>query len=438
MKKTFLFLLFAAFAIVASAQDYNKVAINYQLKKYEDVKNDIDKLSNDNKAKDKAETYLWKAAIYGQLYSDSALAAKYPDAAQQSVEAFNKYQQMDPTLKLLKEGNATAAINGIAWLYSTSFNNGKKYFTQSKWPEAFQEFSRATQLSEFINKNGFNSNKSLIDTFTVLYTGYAAQNMNKPDSAVAYYEKLADLKTGGPDLQPMYQYLLDDLSKMNQPEQFNKYLAIAKELYPDKSAVWSQIEMGNMSQNASLDQIMAKYQQDSASNLTEDQLVNFAETFANPQQLQSLDSAKQVQYKLTAANIYKRAFDQNPSQGIYAYNAGLLNYNIFNDLEDKHYGLRGEGAGLKAQRAAIEKQQQVYADSAIAWLEKGYEIMKAKTDRDKIVSNSLNHAVDYLANLYMWKREQTKGSNSAAASKDYDKYDAKFKQFDAEHDKYKM
>jgi hypothetical protein len=430
--------LFAAFTIVASAQDYNKVMLNYQLKKYEDAKSEIDKLSSDSKAQDKPETYLWKAAIYSQLYSDSTLAGKYPDAAEQATSAFNTYLQKDPSLKLLKEGNTSAAINGIAWLYSTSFNNGKKYFTQSKWPEAFQEFKRATELSEFINKNGFNSNKSLIDTFTVLYTGYAAQNMGKPDSAIVYYEKLADLKTGGPDLEPMYQYMLDDYSKMKQPEKFTKYLAIAKELYPDKASLWSQIEMSNMSQNSSLDQIMAKYQQDSATNLTEDQLITYAETFANPQQLQSLDSAKQVQYKLTAANIYKRAFGQNPNQGIYAFNAGLLNYNIFNDLEDKHYNLRGEGAGLKAQRAAIEKQQQVYADSAIVWLERGYNVMKAKTDRDKIESNSLNHSVDYLANLYMWKREQTKASNSATASKDYDEYDAKFKQFDAEHDKYKM
>ena len=438
MKKTFLFVLFAAFTVVAFAQDYNKVMLDYQLKKYDDAKNEIDKLSNDNKAKDKPETYLWKAAIYGQLYSDSTLAAKYPDAAQQSMDAFSIYQQKDPTLKLMKEGNTGSAVNGIAWLYSTSFNNGKKYFTQSKWPEAFQEFSRATQLSEFINKNGFNSNKSLIDTFTTLYTGYAAQNMNKPDSAVLYYEKLADLKTGGPDLQPMYQYLLDDLSKMNKPDQFTKYLAIAKELYPDKASTWSQLEMGNMSQNASLDQIMTKYQQDSANNLTEDQLINYAETFANPQQLQTLDSAKQVQYKLTAARIYERAFAQNPNQGIYAYNAGLLNYNIFNNLEDQRYNLRGESAALKAQRADIVKQQQVYADTAIEWLEKGYNVMKAKTDRDKIESNSLNHSVDYLANLYMWKRDQTKGSSSATATKDYDKYDAKFQQFDAEHDKYKM
>src|SRR4051812_47651332 len=98
MKRPILLLLFAAFAIFASAQDYNKVMLDYQVKKYEDAKNEIDKLSNDAKAKDKPETYLWKAAVYGQLFADSTLAAKYPDAAQQAMDAFNTYQQTDPSL----------------------------------------------------------------------------------------------------------------------------------------------------------------------------------------------------------------------------------------------------------------------------------------------------------------------------------------------------
>jgi hypothetical protein len=206
-------------------------------------------------------------------------------------------------------------------------------------------------------------------------------------------------------------------------------------LYPNEAAVWNQLEINNMSQNSSLDQIMAKYQQESSGNLTEEQLASYAETFVNPQQLQTLDTAKQIQFKETAADIFKRAFALNSKQGIYAYNAGLLSYNIFNTLEDKRFALRGEGAALKAQRAEIEKKQQVYADSAIVWLEKGYEALKAKTERDRVEASSLNHAVDYLANLYMWKRDQTKGTANA---KDYDKYDAKFQQYDAEHDKYKM
>lgn len=436
MKKTILSFLFAALGFMAMAQDkdFVKLDLAYQAKKYEDAKKELDKVSADPKAKDKPQISLYEAAIYSQFFADSTLAAKYPDAGNHAYAAFNTYLQKDPSLKILKETNI---LNSISWLYSSSFNNGKKFFTQSKWPESFENFKRATELSEFINKNGFNTNKSAIDTFTVLYTGYAAQNAGKPEDAVVYYEKLADLKVAGADMQPMYQYMLDDYAKMKQTDKFAKYLTLAKELYPGQATVWSQMEMNNMSQNSSMDQIIAKFKQESAGDLSEDQLITYAETFASSdkEQLKGMDSAAQMKLKLVAADAYAKAFAKNPTKGIYAFNAGVLNYNAFSILDERYYNMRGESPALKAARADIQTQQSPYADSAIIWLEKGYDVLKAKTTREKQESNSLNRSVDYLANLYMWKRDRTKGT---AAAKDYDKYDAKFKQFDDEHDKYKQ
>lgn len=429
MKKLMFSLLLASSAYLAMAQDYSKVQTMYTQKKYEDAKTELDKIASSDKAKDKPETYLWQAAINSELYSDSTKAAQHPDAGEQAYTALMTYQQKDPTLKTLKE-NGT--LNSIAYLYTTSFNQGKKYFSQSNWPLAYSNFKRASEMSEFINKNGFNTNKSSIDTFTVLYTGYAAQNSNKPEDAVVYYEKLADLKVAGSDMQPMYQYMLDDYSKMKATDKFTKYLAVAKELYPDKSALWSQMEMGNMTSGSSLDQIVDKYKAASTSNLNEDQLVGYAEAFNDPEKVKALDSSKQIDLRMMSADIYKKLYALNP-KGLYAFNAGVLNYNIFNVLDDRYYSMRGESAALKTQRANITKQQLPYADTAIAWLEKSYDIMKAKTDREKTESNSLNRSVDFLANLYMWKRERSKG----VAPKDYDKYDAKYNQYSNEHDKYK-
>ncbi len=430
MKKMMLSLLFASTGYIAMAQDYTKVLTMYQLKKYEDAKKELDKIAASEKGKDKPETYLWTAALNSEFYKDSAgFAAKYPNAASDAYTALNTYQQKDPSLKALKE---TGTLNSIAWLYTTSFNNGKKYFSQSNWPEAYKNFKLAADMGEFINKNGFSTSKSQIDTFTVLYTGYSAQNAGKPEDAVAYYEKLADLKTGGKDLQPMYQYMLDDYSKMKQTDKFNKYLAVAKELYPDQSALWSQIEMGAMTSGSSLQQIIDNYKAAANTALTEDQLIGYAEALNDPEKTKGLDSTQQISVKLLSADIYKRLFTVNP-KGIYAFNAGVLNYNIFNTLDDRFFALRGESASLKAQRTDIQKQQIPYADTAIAWLEKGYDILKAKTDREKSESNSLNRSVDYLANLYQWKRERSK----VLAPKEYDKYDAKFNQYSNEHDKYR-
>jgi tetratricopeptide (TPR) repeat protein len=340
---------------------------------------------------------------------------------------------MDTSLKLLKENG----LRGLGILYSSSFNSGKKYFTESKWQQAFDNFKRAEELGEFVTKNGFSNNadKNSIDTFTVLYTGFAAQNNNKPADAIVYYEKLADRKIGTKEMADMYHYMLNHYSTQKNTEKFTKYLTLAKELYPDQNAKWSQIEMNNMNQTAGMDQIIGKYKQDDAAGkMTEDQYITYAQAFASPEkdQLSKLDSTQQVELKFTAADAFKKAFALN-NNGIYAYNAGVLYYNVYSILEEKLYGLRGTSATLKAQREEVQKQQMPLADSAINWLEKGYTILKAKTNREKTESNSLNRAVDFLANLYAYKRDRSKGVNV----KDVDKYDAKFKEYDNEHDKYK-
>ncbi|MDQ2753388.1 MAG: hypothetical protein M3R72_10245 [Bacteroidota bacterium] len=430
MKKITLSLLFASIVCVAMAQDYTKVSTFYTLKKYDDAKKELDKIAASDKGKDKADTYLWEAALNSEFYKDSTDASKYPNAAEDAYNALMTYEQKDTSLKALR-GNGS--LNSIAALYTTSFNEGKKYFTQSNWPLAFTNFKRAEGMSEFINKHGFNSNKSAVDTFTILYTGYAAQNAGKLDDAVTYYQKLADIKAGGKDLQPMYQYMLDDFQRLKQPDKFTKYLAVAKQLYPDQSSMWTQMEMSNMTSGSSLQQIIDKYKAEANGSLTEDQLVAYAEAFNDPEKSKTLDSSQQIELKKTSAEIYEKLFTMNPNKGLYAFNAGVLQYNIFNVFDDRYYALRGEGASLKVKRTDIQKAQVPYADSAIYWLEKGYNVMKAKTDRDKNESSSLNRSVDFLANLYQWKRERTKG----VAPKDYDKYDAKFNQFSNEHDKYK-
>ena len=182
---------------------------------------------------------------------------------------------------------------------------------------------------------------------------------------------------------------------------------------------------------------MAKYKTDDASGaLKEDAYVTYAESFAQPDknQLAQLDSAQQQELKLAAADAFMKAFNLNNTNGLYAFNAGVLYYSIFGQLDDQFYNLRGESAGLKAQRDAVVKEQQDYASKSIEWLEKGYNVLKAKPTREKTESASLNRSVDYLANLYLWKRDKSRGTNT----KDYDAFDAKYKQFDGEHDKYKQ
>jgi hypothetical protein len=193
------------------------------------------------------------------------------------------------------------------------------------------------------------------------------------------------------------------------------------------------MEMQKMT-GGSLDETLAKYKaSDAAGQITNDeQYAVFAETFVNPQKIKDLDSAKKAELKSVAIDAYQKAFALNPKQGIYAFNVGILNYNTFDNLSTIQVGYRGQGPALKAKRDALDKQMTPYADTSILWLEKGFTILSATTDRDKSETSSLKRCSGVLATLYEWKKNQAVGRTP----QDVDKYDAKFKFYDAEFSKY--
>ena len=133
MKKILFAIAFVSFGVAVNAQDYTKVMLLEQTKKYEEAKKEIDDMLTKEKAKNNPETYLWKATVYGDLFADKALYAKYPDAATESYSAFAKYKEMQPDLKALKENTKV-----LGSLYGTSFEYGKQYFQQSKWDSSFR------------------------------------------------------------------------------------------------------------------------------------------------------------------------------------------------------------------------------------------------------------------------------------------------------------
>ncbi len=433
MKRMFLFpvLVFSFFHV--QSQDFKKVETAVILKQPETAKAELDKVMSDPKAQQKPEGLYYRAWIYSSFYKDPVLRAKYPNSEVTADEALKKYAQSDTAFAQVKQYGAEPFFN----IYSISFNEGIRTFNEKKWDSASHFFGLAAEYSEYIFKNKWSASTSTFDTTTVEYAGFANQNNNKPDEAMRFYEQIANHRIGGKEFMDIYRFMLDYYSKAKSNDKFKATLAETKELYPDQAAMWNQFEMQNLAQNANMDDILAKYkQEDAGGKLTEDQYVNYAETFAglNKAQLDKLDSLKQIDLKNNAADAYKKAFAINNTNGLYAFNTGVLYYSIFAQLDDRFYNLKGESASLKSQRDAVTKQQQEIAATAIEWLEKGYTILKAKTTRDKNESNSLNRAVDYLANLFLWKRDKTKGVDP----KNYDVYDAKYKQYDAEHNKYKI
>jgi hypothetical protein len=438
MKKIILSVAILLSATYSMAQDETVVNLYVQTRKYDEAKGQVDKwLSNPKlKPKDKQTALLYKFLVYGDIYGDSALSVKYPDANIQALDAFNQYQALDPTLKQLKDQKDIFA-SGFQSIDNGYLNRGNNFWTNKNYDSAFKYFSQALSVRQTIYSNNLTQSTPTFDTLLTVFTAYAAQNAKLVDSAARYYSELADLKIGGTDYEDIYKFLLQYYSDKKDDANFKKYLATAKELYPNDSSLWTQYEMNAITSNTSLTDLLQKYQQDAAAGgMNEDKLVGYAEAFAtnDKTQLASLDSMQKIALKLAAADAFAKAFALNDTMGLYAFNTGVIYYGIYSDLDDRYHANAGESAALKTKRAEIAKQEMAYADTASQWLEKTYPVLKGKTDRTKAETSSLNRAVGYLANIYLWQRDQTKVNGN---SKDYDKYDALYKKYDAEYNTYK-
>lgn len=436
MKSITLSVLFALCTTVfLKAQDVTAIATYGQLKQWEKAKDEVDKQLNNPKLKDRDKPLLllWRIEVLSEIFIDKNLYAKYPDAELQAIAAMNDYVRIEPTMKTMKDENFLYSVNNV---YQQALNDGNEGWKGEDWAKAFKYYSTGLQVVNYMNDNGLLPSKIAVDTITTLYTAYAAQNGKMLDQASKYYQMIADLKIGGEDFKDVYKFLLDYHSDVNKNDQlFSKYLAFAKELYPGDNAIWSQFEMNQLVAGSTISQIYEAYQKEKVSgSLNENKMITFAEELAtvDSAKLSGLDSTFKMELKKASAEAYGQAYEANNTKGLYAYNAGVVYYMIYNALDDRYISYRGEGKELAAKRAEIEKLEKAYADTSIMWLEKAYNTLKANTARTKSETISLNRCVDQLANMYAWKREKTKGVDP----KNYDVYDAKYKQYDAEHDSF--
>ncbi len=455
MKKFLLLAMFTVTAHMVFAQDLKKVQTSYLINKMEDAKTEVDKVMNDPKQNTKVEALFWKAKVYSAIYKDDKLRDKYPNALKDADEAFQKYTAADPTLAQVKEKGA----EGYFDIYQTVFKAGVNNFNAKKWEDAAMYFKYAVQYSDIIFKNKFSNSSITFDTTSILYLAYSYQNASKPADAAKYYSRLADAKIGGENYLDIYKFLANHYTIIKDEADFKKYVTIGRELYP--AYAWDEYEIDFMDQNLTLAEKTALYDKDDAAGtLSEIKYLQFGDIFVNAKNKdKSLDSMKLVMYSLKAVDAYKKAFSKNSQNGIASYNIGVIYYNIFGEYDDLYAAnirnmqainadrpvekdpkkKAAVDAAIKAKldpirdaQAKIEKPLMDNLDQSIDWLEKSYTILKAKATRTGVEKSVINKSVDFLANLYSYKRDRNRGKDTKA----YDAFDAKYKEYDALHAKF--
>lgn len=459
MKKLLLLSMIALIALGTKAQDYKKVQTAVLLNKFEDAKTEIDKVAADPKAQGKAETWYYKSRVYAALIKDPVAFKKYPTLVVDADAAFQKLMTMDPALVQIKDKGSEAIYD----MYSYGFNNGIRAFNGKTWDSACTYFAYAVSYSDILFKNKLTKDQNMaFDTTSILYAGYSGQNASKPEFACKYYARLAEAKVTTEGYVDVYKYLvITYMNNKNEPE-FRKYLAISKAAFPKEN--WEDYEIEYIDRNFTLADKVAYYDKaDAGGNMTEMQYLQFGEIFVNvkhdAKEKDKFDSTQLDAFEKKGVEAYKKGYAKNNQNSIASYNIGVIYYNNFGLLDDKVAANIKQvqtinsnkpvekdpkkkaalDAKFKAQtdpilKANVELLKPINdnIDQATDWLEKTYTIVKAKTNRTSTEKNIGNKTVDFLANMYQYKRDLVRGKDPKA----FDALDAKYKLYDAEHDKF--
>lgn len=429
------FLLLFAIGTGIKAQDYKKVRAALVLAqvpgaagqtKLEEAKAELDKVLADPKAEGNVETHLLKTEVYGTIAGNEALRAKYPAADAIALQSLKKYLELEPNEAKIKE-DRYAGVNSA---YGSLFSKGVKYYNEKNWDSSFAKFKDVAELGDILTARKWTT--SAFDTTSYLYAGVTAQNAKKNEDAVKYYGKIAERKIAGKEYEGIYDFLTKYFLNNNNQAEFKKYLALAKQAYPNNT-LWNDLEFANTTDNAPIEDMVKKFEEaDAAKTLNAKSYLDYGDYFINNKKIKELEPSERAKYTNRAFIAFSKAADLDTANGLSSYNAGVSAYTLFEDASDSARKIKGVTAAIKTKRAKADKVVDSAAANSITWLEKSYNTLAAKTDRTNTEKTVVGKSSDLLYNLYTYQRDRSKVLNP----KNYDKFDAKSKFYDSMHGKF--
>lgn len=185
----------------------------------------------------KPEGFALKSSILAALYAEATEDAEKEKLLAESIEAYNKYLEMDPKKELVSQPPYN---NAPIVFYSAYFNKGIKGYNKKDWEVAAADFKTTVFWSDYIIEKKLATME--FDTSANLLAGAAYQNGKKEDEAIPYFTRITDRKIGGEDNEFVYQFLMGYYFKKNDIANFEKFRTLGKELYP-KSEYYNYSEM---------------------------------------------------------------------------------------------------------------------------------------------------------------------------------------------------
>lgn len=459
MKKLIGLLSLVILSQVSFAQDFKKAQEILFLKKIDAAKAEYERVISKKPAlENTVEGIYIKAVINWEITRDSSLVKKYPNAFHIMHSAVDQYILLDTSLKVSKEYGQQPFID----IFYKSFKEGVAFFEKKDWKNSASSFDTAVIYSDIIFTRGMSTNtKQKFDTISLMYAGYAHQNAGNKESCTKYYKRLVDAKIQTKELVDVYRYLLIQYIDAKDKNNFENYYKVSKNAYPAEN--WLEYKSDYIEKHYSMDEKIASYNEMIADNtMNELACQMFGDMFMAGKNIEGVTLQQADEYLSKAQEAYKKTYTMNPNNFAAAFNVGISYYHQFSVLDDKFAeNIRtlqtlntNRPAPSKTATPAVKLREdtkfKLLVDSvkklntaldipildkvntAIEWIEKAYNTLKDKDKFTKTEKSVMGKSVDFLATLYSYKRDRSRGKDQKA----YDDFEAKYNFFDKLHEKY--
>lgn len=405
MRKLILSAILVASSATIFAQNLDDVKDKIDKQKYGEAKERIDKILSEPKGQKNANAWYYKGIIYTNLGLDTT--KQDMDYKGEALNAFKKYYEMDT-----KNVMGTLDQNvRLFQLYEGYYSNAVRDYNANNFQSSFNNFKNVLAVEEYINQKGFTYPGITIpalDTSLILNIAATALKAKMEDSAMAYYQRLADRKVKGENFIEIYQLLVEHFNKKNDEANKAKYLAIGRELYPE-SDYWFEAELSPVRDDKS--KLFAKYQELTKANPDNYYLnYNYAVELFN--HLYAGDK------KPTDTSTFEPLVEGAIANAIKAKNTPDANLLMVRYLSEQIYQLEDKGRAIKgATPDAVKKRKDNVAlinqkwDKLVPYAEAAFTGYTDKKDLKAYEKGNLKFISNVLIDYYNMKKEFDKAKS---------------------------
>ncbi|HKP32205.1 MAG TPA: hypothetical protein VJT83_05740, partial [Chitinophagaceae bacterium] len=387
--------------------------------KYNEARTEIDNFLANEKNKSNSEAWYVKGKIYSSIAMDSVSQASVPDAKAQAMSAIKQYLQLESQVKDSAKRYMLMTLENrkpLTDLYSAYSKQAASYYNAGNYNDALTGFQGSLDVFDMLAKEGW-TNGIVLDTVSVLYAGISAEKASKPDTAAAYYARIAEAKAKAQGYESIYKWLADYYKTKGDTEKANHFTTLGKEVYPD-DPFWLGFEVNMLSEKGDKEQLFNKYEEVTKANPTNpifyyNYAVELYKTAYNEDSAQRPKNSAELTEK--AIQNVQKSIELDAKYPNSRMLLGQIFYNQAVDIINKNKMIKPKG-NVKLTPAQLKEKETLRGESskkfdqAIEQFTKIDEMLGGQGKLKMEEKQFLKDSYDLLITIYEQKQDQTKAT----------------------------